>query len=26
MRFDLSPKDTVFLTDFYSKGKKDVPE
>jgi hypothetical protein len=26
MRFDLSPKDTVFLTDFYSKDKKDVPE
>ena len=26
MRFDLSPKDATFLTDFYGKGKKGVPE
>jgi hypothetical protein len=26
MRFDLSPKDAVFLTDFYRKGKAGVPE
>ncbi|MGZ3634464.1 MAG: hypothetical protein ACXWMO_00795 [Syntrophales bacterium] len=26
MRFDLSPKDTTFLTDFYRKGKAGAPE
>ena len=26
MRFDLSPKDAEFLTDFYRKGKTDIPE
>jgi hypothetical protein len=26
MRFDLSPKDAVFLADFYRKGKTSVPE
>jgi hypothetical protein len=26
MRFDLSPKDAVFLTDFYCKGKTGTPE
>jgi hypothetical protein len=26
MRFDLSPKDAEFLTDFYSKGKTDTQE
>ena len=26
MRFDLSPKDSVFLTDFYRKGKTDIQE
>ena len=26
MRFDLSPKDALFLTDFYRKGKTGVPE
>jgi len=26
MRFDLSPKDAEFLTDFYRKGKTDPPE
>jgi hypothetical protein len=26
MRFDLSPKDAVFLTDFYGKGKAGAPE
>jgi hypothetical protein len=26
MRFDLSPKDSVFLTDFYQKGKTDRQE
>jgi hypothetical protein len=26
MRFDLSPKDAVFLTDFYSKGKTGTPD
>jgi hypothetical protein len=26
MRFDLSPKDAEFLTDFYRKGKTDTPE
>jgi hypothetical protein len=26
MRFDLSPKDATFLTDFYRKGKAGAPE
>ncbi|HET6462149.1 MAG TPA: hypothetical protein VFG29_15320 [Syntrophales bacterium] len=26
MRFDLSPKDAEFLTDFYRKGKAGMPE
>ena len=26
MRFDLSPKDAVFLTDFYRKGKAGAPD
>jgi len=26
MRFDLSPKDAEFLTEFYRKGKTGVPE
>ena len=26
MRFDLSPKDALFLTDFYSKGETGVTE
>jgi hypothetical protein len=26
MRFDLSPKDAEFLTDFYRKGKTDTQE
>lgn len=26
MRFDLSPKDAEFLTDFYRKGKTGTPE
>jgi hypothetical protein len=26
MRFDLSPKDTEFLTNFYRKGKAGAPE
>jgi len=26
MRFDLSPKDATFLTDFYRKGKTGAPE
>jgi hypothetical protein len=25
LRFDLSPKDSVFLTEFYRKGKTDSP-
>jgi len=25
LRFDLSPKDSVFLTEFYRKGKTDAP-